>query len=150
MRCTAPISRARAHTHSHSHTHTHTHAHTHTHTHTHTHRYVDVVAKSGEAAGVEFLSNFSSSSADAVTDKWAALWTELFVRYRDGLVVGPPTPPAKPRDQPPPPDCESTGYDAEWYKRVIADTGDRYRVPTALSESLAAHQRRKALLLSHR
>ena len=50
-------------------------------------------------------------------------------------------------DQQPPPECTSPGYDAEWYQRVVAATGDsdRYLLPTQGNAS--AHALHKLALL---
>jgi hypothetical protein len=111
--------------------------------------YPAVLASDGLAAAEAYLTNVSVSNADAVTDKWATLWTSLFVKYRDGLVVSPPTPPAHPKDLPPPPDCTSPGYDTAWLARVIKDTGNRYLIPQS-SDALATHELRKRALMSKR
>ena len=70
------------------------------------------------------------------------------LRYRDGLIVGPPTPPAGPKDLPPPPDCAVPGYDEAWYRRIVKDTGDHYRVPR--HGAFAEHAVRKLALLSRK
>ena len=107
-----------------------------------------IVRTKGQAAAEAFLSNFSTSTADAVVDEWVALFPELMTLFRDGLVVDLPAPkPAQPEDQPPPPECTSPGYDAEWYQRVVAATGDsdRYLLPTQGNAS--AHALHKLALL---
>merc|ERR1712137_408738 len=66
------------------------------------------------------------------TQAWLGLWQRLFVQYRDGFnVTAVPNMP----DHGPEhdfggvvPHVEEIGYDAAWYGRIAADTGDRYRV----------------------
>ena len=67
-----------------------------------------IMRTKGLHAAEAFLSNFSTTTADAVVDDWVALFPELLVTFRDGLIVSLPAPePARPKDQPPPPDCTS-------------------------------------------
>jgi hypothetical protein len=89
------------------------------------------IAKSeGKAAVVKYLSNFSVATADALVDEWVAFFPELFVKYRDGLVVSlPAPPPAGPQDLPQAPSCNSPGYDEKWYTRVVDDAGEHYLLP---------------------
>mmetsp|Transcript_78464 Transcript_78464/g.109066 ORF Transcript_78464/g.109066 Transcript_78464/m.109066 type:complete len:265 (-) Transcript_78464:62-856(-) len=109
--------------------------------------YSSILASSGLGPAEAFLSNFSISTADQVTEDWAALWTSLFVKYRDGLIVSAPPPPAHPKDLPPPPDCAAPGYDSEWLSRIVKDTGDHYLIPKAPSH-LQQHAKRKRDLIS--
>jgi hypothetical protein len=130
-----------------------------------------IMRTKGLDAAEAFLSNFSTTTADAVVDDWVALFPELLVTFRDGLIVSLPAPkPARPEDQPPPPDCTSPvrsaplsatatvsvsvslsvqGYDTEWYQRVVAATGDsdRYLLPPDGNVS-STHSLRKLALLS--
>lgn len=92
------------------------------------------------------LSNFSVTTAEGVVDSWISLFPQLFVRYRDYLVVSPGGAPASPKDQPPPPSCTDVGYDTQWYDRLVRDTGDRYLVPPA-PPALRRHEERKLELL---
>ena len=104
----------------------------------------------GQPTADAFLSNFSITQADRIVDEWVSLFGELFVKYRDGLVVSPPPPPAGPSDLPPPPDCTADGYSEEWYERVLKDTGERYLVPPAPSALRRHAETKRALLLSIR
>ena len=85
----------------------------------------------GPEAAAALCSNFSVSTADAVVASWTVLFQEMFVRYRDGLVVtaAAPDPNSNPKDLPPPPSCEAGGYSVEWYGRVAADDGGQYELP---------------------
>ena len=70
----------------------------------------------GRQAAIAHLNNFSQSVANAVVDQWVRFWPELFVKYRDGLIVSPPPPPPAPgsKDQPPCPNTASPGYGNDW------------------------------------
>jgi dipeptidase len=117
-----------------------------------------IAARDGVPAAVAYLSNFSISTADALVDEWVAYFPQLFVKYRDGLLVQLPAPaPAHPKDLPPPPGCSEPGYDESWYARIVADTGDQYLLPTDRTGGtvpdhavVAADARKLALLSSRR
>eukprot|EP00041_Stephanoeca_diplocostata_P021164 m.487518 g.487518 ORF g.487518 m.487518 type:complete len:212 (-) comp21754_c0_seq12:341-976(-) len=98
-----------------------------------------ILVTQGHAAAVKFLTNFSVTTADNVVDEWVQLFAELFVTYRDGLIVSPGGAPVHPKDQPPPPNCDSPGYSNAWTARIIADTNDHYRLPTHAPCTSAAH-----------
>ena len=106
-----------------------------------------IESERGRAAMVAFLTNFSVQTADQVVADWELYYERLFVKYRDGLIVSTPPPPAHPRDLPPPPDCSSPGYSVSWVDRVVADTGDRYLIPPP-PPPLRAHAIVKANLLA--
>lgn len=110
-------------------------------------KYPSILASEGRAAAEAYLTNVSVSSADQVTNDWANLWTQLFVKYRDGLIVDSPPKPAHPKDLPPSPGCSAPGYDSAWLSRILKDTGDRYLLPKGGN---LAHQERKLALLSRR
>ncbi len=64
----------------------------------------------------DYLTAYSSDIAERVTARWRKLFEELFVKYLDGNV----------RDtagvaQHPP-------YPEAWYRRIVRETGDRYKV----------------------
>lgn len=64
----------------------------------------------------DYLNRYSREQAERVVNRWRHLWTELFVKYLDGNV----------RDengvaQHPP-------YPEDWYRRIIQEDPERYRV----------------------
>jgi len=68
---------------------------------------------------VTYATNYSVSIADDVFAKWKAFWLYLVSRHVDGLtkiyVEGEQNP-----------NITSPGYGEEWYKRIVAETGDKY------------------------
>jgi dipeptidase len=73
---------------------------------------------------VEHLTSLSDAIGTALLQEWFQFFGELFVKYRDGFVTtaSPLTPVCG---------CSTSSlpYSAEWYDRIVADTGDRYLVP---------------------
>jgi dipeptidase len=68
---------------------------------------------------IEYLTDYSTKTADSTVDKWKELYAFLFTRYLDGNVK---TPVAGEMN----PDIEQPGYNEEWYKNLIEKTGDKY------------------------
>ena len=44
---------------------------------------------------IDFLTQFSVTTANELVDSWVLLWQQLFMKYRDGLVVTPPPSPSE-------------------------------------------------------
>ena len=82
----------------------------------------------GEEAVKDFLTKFSTTTADSHVDDWIQFWQHLTVKYRDGLVVSPGAPPAKPQDKPQPANAKAQGYDDKWYTRIVKETKDHYLI----------------------
>jgi len=64
----------------------------------------------------DYLNAYSDTQARRVVARWRRLWQELFVKYLDGNVRD-----EKGEVQHPP-------YPEEWYRRIIQEDGERYRV----------------------
>lgn len=111
-----------------------------------------LVKSKGQAAANAYLSNFSIATADSVVDQWVAFFPTLFVKYRDGLVCPPAPPPANPKDLPPPPNCEATGYSKKWYSRVAASSSSHFLLPdqAGADADINAHAKTKLALLRKR
>lgn len=73
---------------------------------------------------MEYLTSLSDTIGTALLQEWFQFFGELFVKYRDSFVT---------TASPLTPVCgcstSSLSYSAEWYDRIVADTGDRYLVP---------------------
>lgn len=75
-----------------------------------------------------FLTNFSVNAGDNTVKRWQKLWQFLLVKYKDGNIMlekdgvfeRTETGIAKYPDQP--------GYPEEWYKAIIDQTGDKFKV----------------------
>jgi len=90
---------------------------------------VDKAAKDLYDAGkvdeaVAYLTNYSVNAAQYVHDAWLELYEYLIPRYIDGCVK---------TYQPGrlDPGVKTPGYGDAWYRRIIDETGDKYRLPTA-------------------
>jgi dipeptidase len=68
---------------------------------------------------IEFLTAYSTETADSTVIKWKELYAFLFTRFLDGNVK---TPVAGEMN----PDLEQPGYSKEWYQNLIEKTGDKY------------------------
>ncbi|MDH6354199.1 dipeptidase [Dysgonomonas sp. PH5-45] len=80
------------------------------------------------ASAVEFLTKYSKDQAQFAFDKWKKLGEFLTIKYMDGVVRKEKdgefirNPHGKPSSP------QRVGYPADFYKRVVKETGDRYKV----------------------
>ena len=72
---------------------------------------------------VKFLTDYSVTSGEEVTEEWRQLGFLLIMKYNDGYV--------KDKKH----HIKSEGYPEEWYKRVIECEGDKYKVKDATKEN---------------
>lgn len=97
------------------------------------------------AAAVAYLTNYSVTTADQLVVDWRNFWMFLFSRFRDGFTtVLSDTPRCTPGQKKGctsrlVPDCQETGYSAEWYARVLAEgqNAEHYAAPTNVEGSHA-------------
>eukprot|EP00906_Rhabdomonas_costata_P033577 RCo047307 len=71
---------------------------------------------------VALATDFSVKAGEETTAEILELWKTLFVKYMDGYMKVPSKNPQGFVAQTP-------GYSASWRSRIVAETGDRYRVP---------------------
>jgi len=94
-------------------------------------RYMTEVLKTDEAAlalyksnnakkAQEILTDFSCRAGALTFDTWKGLYAHLFTKYMDGNVK---TPVAGQRN----PNVKQPGYNEEWYRMVIKETGDKFK-----------------------
>jgi dipeptidase len=94
-------------------------------------RYRSEVLKTDEAAlalyksnnakkAQEILTDFSCRAGALTFDTWKGLYAHLFTKYMDGNVK---TRVAGQRN----PNVKQPGYDEEWYRMVIKETGDKFK-----------------------
>jgi len=81
--------------------------------------------KSPEQA-VAFLTNYSNAAAERTFNTWKKLYTYLFVKYMDGNVKTPNPP--KEGYKFVSPNLEQPGYGEAWYRRIVKETGDQFKV----------------------
>lgn len=69
---------------------------------------------------IEFLTEFSVNTADQLVKDWLKFFEYLFVKYMDGnvktIVPGEKNP-----------KVEHPGYPESWYRRIVNETGDKFR-----------------------
>ena len=77
------------------------------------------------AQGVEYLTKVTESVGEALLADWVSFFGRLFVKYRDGYVTT-----AKSSVTAPVCGCDTSSlpYQDAWYNRIVADTGDVYKV----------------------
>ncbi|MCX7863104.1 MAG: C69 family dipeptidase [Bacteroidales bacterium] len=70
---------------------------------------------------IEFVTDFSVHTANATVARWKQLYKDLFVKYVDGNIKT-----AVPGQRNP--KVVQPGYGKEWYKRIVNETGDKFKV----------------------
>ncbi len=97
--------------------------------------FIDEVAgkifQKDPAAARAFITRFSVDAGNRTTAEWKKLYTFLFTKYLDGNVK-------TPRDVPEGyiyvnPHLEQPGYGEDWYRMIVRETGDKFRVPEGQS-----------------
>lgn len=68
----------------------------------------------------EILTDFSCRAGALTFDMWKGLYAHLFTKYMDGNVK---IPVAGQRN----PNLKQPGYDEEWYRMVVKETGDKFK-----------------------
>ena len=66
---------------------------------------------------IGFLTKYSVDRSENVFNRWKKLFGELMVKYIDGNVKTKPGTYSQP------------GYSEKWYREIIKDSGDFYKVP---------------------
>jgi dipeptidase len=70
---------------------------------------------------IEFITDFSTLTANETVARWKKLYKDLFVKYVDGnikyVVPGQRNP-----------KVVQPGYGKEWYQRIVNETGDKFKV----------------------
>jgi dipeptidase len=85
-------------------------------------KYAALLYKQSPERAREYLTQYSDEQAKRTVGRWRKLLTELLLKYMDGNVrdeTGKVTHPQYPKEQ---------------YRRIIRETGRRYRVPVLPNE----------------
>ena len=86
--------------------------------------YVDKIAaelyKKDKSLGRQFITDYSVNQGDNTVNEWKKLYIHLFTRFMDGNVKEPDPGQKNPKLQQP-------GYSKEWYKKIIEETGDKFK-----------------------
>lgn len=75
---------------------------------------------------VNFLTNYSTGLGNDLVDEWKEFYQYLFVKYVDGNI--------KTKKEVPEnykyvnPDLKQPGYSKDWYKKIVEETGDQFKV----------------------
>ncbi len=85
------------------------------------------VCKNNPRYCTELLNYYSSYAANGTTKRWQKLFENLFVKYVDGNVKVE----AKPKENYKyvAPELKQPGYGEAWYKRIVEETGNQFKMP---------------------
>ena len=70
---------------------------------------------------VTYLTDYSTSTGDRLVKNWKYFYQYLFMKYMDGNIKTP-----NPGHQNP--HLEQPGYGEDWYRRIVKETGDQFKV----------------------
>ncbi len=82
--------------------------------------------KKNPELAVNYLTNYSVNQGDRVTYSWKKLYQYLFMKYMDGNIKTKRPVPANYKYVTP--EVKQPGYGEEWYKRIVEETGDKFKV----------------------
>jgi len=74
----------------------------------------------------EFITSFSVNAGNMVVDTWKGFYKYLFMKYMDGNIKTPNEIPEG--NIYTNPSVSQPGYGEEWYRRIVKETGDKFRV----------------------
>ena len=85
----------------------------------------DLFTNDKEAA-IKMLTYYSVKTGDETTRHWLKFYTYLFTKYMDGNIK-------EARDVPEgykyvTPSLDQPGYSPEWYRKIVEETGDHFKV----------------------
>ncbi|MDD4236490.1 MAG: C69 family dipeptidase [Bacteroidales bacterium] len=72
------------------------------------------------------ITKYTNVTAENAVERWKQLWVHLFVKYLDGNIKEPSE--AKEGHKYVNPKIEFPGYGEDWYRRIIEDTGDQFKM----------------------
>lgn len=71
---------------------------------------------------IQFITDFSVQTANSTVERWKQLYKDLFVKYMDGNIKYKVPGQRNPKVVQP-------GYGDEWYRRIVKETGDKFKLP---------------------
>ena len=77
--------------------------------------------KKDKELATQFITDYSSNTANNLVEEWKGFYGYLFTKYMDGNVKRP-----NPDQQNP--HLKQPGYSEEFYKRIVEDTGDKLKM----------------------
>jgi dipeptidase len=72
------------------------------------------------ASGIQFLTDFSVTQGNNTVYTWKKLYAYLFTKYMDGNIKTPSGEQV--------PHLKQPGYGEDFYRKLVKDTGDRFKV----------------------
>lgn len=81
-----------------------------------------------KAEAIKFLTNYSAEQAQFAFDRWKKLGEFLFIKYMDGIVRKEQNGVFETNEYGNPASPQRTGYTQDFYRKVIKETGDKYKV----------------------
>jgi dipeptidase len=72
--------------------------------------------------GIQYLTQYSVRCGNHTVSEWKSLYAFLFTRFMDGNVKTRVQGKMNPK-------LEQPGYSEEWYRKVVEETGDKFKVP---------------------
>jgi len=97
----------------------------------------------GAQQSIEFVTNYSVATGNALVTDWFKFFGQLFVKYRDGYVVSPNA-----NSQNCGCSAVSASYPQQWFDRIVKDTKDHYLYGTPAS--LKAEVKPKAKIFENK
>ena len=102
-------------------------------------KYIEEVLKNDEdvkkmlaedkSQAVAYLTDYSKKVADQLTKEWNDFYRYLFMKYMDGNVKTKAIIPEGYKFHVP--EMTQPGYGEEWYKKIVKETGEQFKMPAA-------------------
>lgn len=86
-----------------------------------------VLYANNQDSAVEFLTQYSQKEAQYAFDKWKKLGEFLLIKYMDGIVRKEQNGEFIRNEHGQPSSPERVGYSEEYYRKVVKETGDKYK-----------------------
>jgi len=77
--------------------------------------------KKDPKAGIDFITEYSVKTGNATVARWKKLYQDLFVKYMDGNIKTKVPGQRNPK-------VEQPGYGEDWYRKIVKETGDKFKV----------------------
>ncbi|NSW46019.1 MAG: C69 family dipeptidase [Bacteroidales bacterium] len=77
--------------------------------------------KKDPKAGIDFITEYSVKTGNATVTRWKKLYQDLFVKYMDGNIKTKVPGQRNPK-------VEQPGYGEDWYRKIVKETGDKFKV----------------------
>ena len=82
--------------------------------------------KTDKDAAINYITKYSVKQGLFVVDEWSKLYRHLFTKFMDGNIKEKSEP--KDNYKYVTPKVEQPGYGEDWYKKIIEETGDKFKV----------------------